>query len=211
MQIANTQEAEMLIEKIVENDVPEQWKLIPGQHIIQHWMNDLIKKVDFFNEWIIRGKPLFYNLPSFSNPQAFLYSLYQKYSNEHNTTVDNLDIYISFEENEPTENTNFSFIIGGLICNGMVWNSHDNEFIKSTSSSTSKCPFLRIRVVPTDEKENNEEEKMYYRCPVYKIMSNRQTIPGKVNYVTAFNLPMTGSDQTWIVDGAALFLSIDID
>ena len=211
MQIANTQEAEMLIEKIVENDVPEQWKLIPGQHIIQHWMNDLIKKVDFFNEWIRRGKPLFYNLPSFSNPQAFLYSLYQKYSNEHNTTVDNLDIYISFEENEPTENTNFSFIIGGLICNGMVWNSHDNEFIKSTSSSTSKCPFLRIRVVPTDEKENNEEEKMYYRCPVYKIMSNRQTIPGKVNYVTAFNLPMTGSDQTWIVDGAALFLSIDID
>lgn len=216
---------------LLDNKVPKKWNLFLGQSKFNYWIQDLSKKVDFFNNWIRRGKPAWYNLSCFSNPRAFLYSLHQKFIKENNGEIENLTFSVDFADKELFEKgaSKNGAIISGLLCSGMEWDKEKKELVKSETNSLNECPLLRFSTVPfeklddikceEDVKENeandlvvNEGEKkkvQYYQCPIYKIMSLTQNLAETDNMVIAFNLPFQGDVNELIVNGSAIFLSSD--
>lgn len=80
---------------LFNNQVPRVWaaNAYPSLKPLQSWVKDLKRRVDFFQKWILQGKPdqERYRMPFFFFPQGFLTGVLQSYARENAIPIDTLN------------------------------------------------------------------------------------------------------------------------
>lgn len=73
--------------------VPSLWMKIsyPSLKSLAGYIKDLIKRINFFNDWLQMGKPVVYWLPGFYFPQGFLTGVLQNYARKYTIAIDELE------------------------------------------------------------------------------------------------------------------------
>merc|ERR1712224_221325 len=142
--------------------VPSNWegKCYPSLMPLAAWVNDLLDRLGFLNNWIENGTPMYYWISGFFFPQAFLTGTLQNFARKFQKAIDT----ISFEtvvmrvkdQTEITEKPQDGCYIWGLFMEGARWNGeiHSVDESRPKELFTSMAPMhllpVQNRVVPTE-------------------------------------------------------------
>jgi len=156
-------------ESLLLGRVPDEWRRLSSKKYLSDWVLDISHKIEFFNNWIRRGRPLSFWLAAFCEPAAFLRAVITKYARSTNIPMENLSFDIKFVEQEPTEVVDIGIMIHGLYIKGAKWNQKENDFNLKNSQKHSPCPYMWV--IPT----NTPNLEKTVLCPLYKTYQGPQT------------------------------------
>lgn len=90
------------------------------------WMEDLLERINFLNNWIENGTPKVFWISGFFFPQAFLTGTLQNYARKNVIAVDLLSFKIAIRDDithkDITEAPESGVYIYGMYLEGARWN-----------------------------------------------------------------------------------------
>lgn len=115
---------------LYNNQVPKVWasNAYPSLKPLQSWVKDLKRRVEFFQNWIIQGKPDHdrFRMPFFFFPQGFLTGVLQTYARDNAIPIDTLNF--EFRVIDPDKDTSKedplepgAVLVYGLYLEGARW------------------------------------------------------------------------------------------
>ena len=198
---------ENILQSLFLNKVPESWTKYPSLKPLGSWFTDLIKRIEFFNNWIQNGNPITFWLSAFSFPQSFLTGILQRHSRFHGIAIDNLSFECEIYSEPPSHFPEIGVIINGLFFDGSQWsNLYRSIDEQDLGQIFSEAPYIHLK--PTSN--NSQLNSNYYQCPIY-ITAQREgtlsTTGTSTNFVVTLPLPTRNPPDHWIQRGAALLLT----
>jgi len=72
--------------------VPNNWAKVayPSLKPLSSWYKDLIKRVDFMDDWLKNGNPNSYWMPGMFFPQGFMTGVLQTHARQYKIAIDKL-------------------------------------------------------------------------------------------------------------------------
>ncbi|KAL0246239.1 hypothetical protein GEMRC1_007451 [Eukaryota sp. GEM-RC1] len=91
-------ELDLAFSSLLNNQVPAMWTAVayPSVKPLSSWIKDFCNRVDFFKNWLVKGRPSIFHLPSFSFPQGFLTSVLQLHARKYKVPIDSLSFRFEF-------------------------------------------------------------------------------------------------------------------
>ncbi|XP_063993893.1 dynein axonemal heavy chain 3 [Diachasmimorpha longicaudata] len=193
--------------------VPGAWdkKSYPSLKPLGSYVNDLMMRIKFFQDWIDHDSPNVYWLSGFFFTQSFLTGVMQNYARRHKIPIDHLDF--EFEVMGSVEEVGGAASSGvfthGLFLEGARWNKEVNELDESK-------PKIIFDVLPVLWLKPGEKSKFKpapsYACPVYKTSARRgvlATTGHSSNFVMYILIPTRLQESHWINRGVACLTQLD--
>lgn len=221
--VVMSQELEAIASSVAVNQVPNSWasKAFPSMKPLAAWVDDLMARLQFINDWIEYGVPSVFWISGFYFPQAFLTGSLQNYARKHCLPIDTVSFGFSVMElnyEEITEKPKDGVYIRGLYMEGARWDPQT----KSINDSLPKQLYTEIPVMHLNPEQNRvDPTEGVYRCPVYKILSRRGTLSTtghSTNFIMWIELPSNRTNivnnegkadqEEWIRAGVAAFTSL---
>jgi dynein heavy chain len=221
--VVMSSELESISNSIAVNQVPKSWSNVayPSMKPLTAWVDDLMERLQFIQDWIDHGVPPVFWISGFYFPQAFLTGSLQNYARKHRYPIDTVsfNFHILTEDwtmltHKPTDGV----YIRGLFMEGARWDTA----LGAINDSLPKQLYTEIPVMHLHPQQHRVDPRVgIYRCPVYKILSRRgvlSTTGHSTNFVMWIELPSDRtnvinnqgkSDQEeWIKAGVAAFTSL---
>jgi hypothetical protein len=175
------------IAALVAQNVPEKWRTYPAPTAVQDWLEDLTKRVEFFNNWVRRGKPASFWLGAFAEPKAFMNMLVMRTGRAfEGEDFQAVDFDVEFCETEPQSLPESQVCLHGIAVNGARWNDQTKLFDVGEAEGLGPVPRMKLSPVlePRELKENEFLCPLYLRTgekselliTVFRIMTNKETI-----------------------------------
>lgn len=100
------------------------------------WIEDLIARVKFLNEWINNGTPKIFWMSGFFFPQAFVTGSLQNYARKKTIAIDKLTYRFALLDQlaspaEIKEKPEFGCYVHGLFLEGCCWNYSEHNLAES--------------------------------------------------------------------------------
>ena len=202
-------ENEKLAESLLKNKVPESWIKISYASCknLASYIDDLCKRVSFFDEWISYGRPTVFWISGFFFTQSFLMGVLQEYARELSLPIDTLELQFEVLEFEPRSRPDIGVYVDGLFLEGACW---DGKCLQESRPRELYCEFPVLWLKPCQDKKGFISEK--YLCPVYRTLlrTGTHSITGhSSNFIFSITLETTLSPSHWIKRGVALFTQLD--
>lgn len=175
-------------------------------------MNDLLRRLDFLNQWIENGIPIAFWVSGFFFPQAFLTGALQNFARKYQKSIDT----VSFEtvvlklkdETEVSAKPEDGCIIYGLFMEGARWNA-DKHTVDESRPKELFTQMVPVHLLPVqNRKVPHELTGGVYNIPIYKILTRAgvlSTTGHSTNFVTKLEIPSSTDPNHWIRRGVALF------
>lgn len=211
-QIIMSSDLEDVSASILQGRIPKMWasKSYPSMKSLSGYVEDLIKRLNFFDDWIKNGIPTVYWLAGFYFTQSFLTGCLQNYSRKHGLSIDSLTFkYVVTKEFDIKRKPEEGQYISGLYLEGARWDGNSNTLVES--SSRQLFDSLPIILVLPVEKKTLVEERMY-ECPIYKTSARRGTLSTtghSTNFVITIKIPTNVDPSHWTRRGVAALLSLN--
>lgn len=221
--VVMSSELEEISVSVSMNQVPHYWssKAYPSMKPLAAWVDDLMARLKFINDWIETGVPNVFWISGFYFPQAFLTGSLQNFARKYQMPIDIVSfnfVLLDVPYEEITSKPKDGVYIRGLYLEGARWDGHD----KTLAHSLPKQLYTELPVIHLDpEKERPDPVKDIYRCPVYKILSRRGTLSTtghSTNFIMWIELPSKhthifnndgkADQEEWIRGGVASFSSL---
>lgn len=205
-----TESLEAMASSLFNNTVPELWNAVsyPSLMSLAAWVNDLIARVQFINNWVEHGIPIVFWISGFFFPQAFLTGTLQNFARKYAKPIDGISFSFHVLDKKPEqimERPSDGLYIHGLFLEGARWDASKNSLVDSRPKELFTS-FPVLWLLP--EEERKEPETGIYRCPVYKTLTRRgvlSTTGHSTNFVMWVEIPTTVPQAKWIKGGVALF------
>jgi dynein heavy chain len=204
---------EAMATSMFNNTVPTAWDDVayPSLMPLAEWVNDLLARIAFINQWIDEGVPKVFWISGFFFPQAFLTGSLQNYARKTTKPIDAISFtfhVLDRKLEELTEPPRDGIYIRGLFLQGCRWDAARHSLVESRPKELF-VSFPVMWLQPEFEKKDVVEG--YYKCPVYKILTRAgvlMTTGHSTNFVLYAMLPTTVHERVWIKAGVALFCAL---
>lgn len=209
-----SRELESVFNSLLMGKIPQLWldKSYPSLKPLGSYVTDLSSRLDFFNKWLVSGRPLVFWLSSFFSSQAFLTGIVQSYARSHQVPIDLLKLDFGFTNMEAEgvmEASGEGVLVCGLFMSGARW-CRESSLIQESLPRViyDKLPVIKVRPV---EKSGLAERIGVYRCPVYKTSIRQGSISStgvSTNYVLTMNVPTDREENHWIIRSRLLEICV---
>ncbi|KAL7754338.1 hypothetical protein RI367_000319 [Sorochytrium milnesiophthora] len=216
--IVMSAQLELVFNSLLNNEVPAAWAHVayPSLKPLSSWVQDFHARVQFMNDWIVKGQPRTFWLPGFFFPQGFLTGVFQNHARKYSIPIDTLKFtyYIQDEEqldDYPAEGTPVDDQDGvsckGLFIEGARWD-RSKRLLQDSFPMEMYSTMPLIRFVPrvgTDPKITS----LTYIAPLYKTSARAGTLSTtghSTNFVVSVFLPSDKPVDYWIAKGVALLM-----
>jgi dynein heavy chain len=221
--VVMSNELEGISNAIALNQVADVWasKAYPSMKPLAAWVDDLLLRLKFINDWIETGIPNVFWISGFYFPQAFLTGSLQNFARKHKYPIDTVSFdFLLVKGNYEAIATSpeDGVYIRGLFLEGARWCQDES----AVTDSLPKQLYTELPVIHLSPlKDRQDKTDGVYRCPVYKVLSRRGTLSTtghSTNFIFWIELPSNRtnilnnvglSDQEeWIRAGVAAFSSL---
>lgn len=231
--VVMSEELEMVYNAFLNNQVPGLWAnaAYPSLKPLGSWVNDLVYRCAFVENWIKWGQPKSFWLSGFFFPQGFLTGVLQNYARKFDLPIDHLSFQFipkkhfrdqkevtkqmaelkfgeEIELDKELEMPENGVYIHGLFSDGFRWDEEKMEVEDSIPGvMNSVVPMLHM-----DPKMDFTPPPEDYIAPLYKTSARAgvlSTTGHSTNYVVAVHLPSSRSQDYWIAKGAALLCQLN--
>ncbi|XP_018322727.1 dynein heavy chain 3, axonemal isoform X2 [Agrilus planipennis] len=211
--VVMNRDLEGVYQALVVGKVPGPWmsKSYPSLKPLGSYINDLILRLKFLQEWIDKGPPNVFWLSGFYFTQSFLTGVLQNYSRKKVLPIDwiHFEYYTTQYETDVTEVLEIGVFIRGLFLEGARWDRQ----LRRLNESYPKILFDTIPIMwlkPAIKAEY--KPRMSYTCPLYKTSARRgvlSTTGHSTNFVMYVILDSDKKENHWINRGVASLCQLD--
>ena len=91
-EVVMTSELEQMGTSLFNNQVPEMWSKVayPSLKPLASWVPDLLKRIEFIQQWYENGKPPAFWISGFYFPQAFITGVMQNNARKYSLPIDTI-------------------------------------------------------------------------------------------------------------------------
>lgn len=124
-----TPEYEIIAQSMLKNKIPAIWAKVSytSNKSLVSWIEDLKKRIDFFNNWIQNGRPCVFWISGFFFTKSFLTATLQEYARNKKLPIDTLKFGFEILNVQPADAPEFGTYINGLFLEGARWNGEKLE------------------------------------------------------------------------------------
>ncbi|XP_046823509.1 dynein axonemal heavy chain 7-like [Vespa crabro] len=211
--IVMTSALEVLGTHIINDKVPPSWlraSAYPTLKSLSGFIDDFLKRLEFFKNWLIEGKPKTFWISGFSFVHAFLTGATQNFARKYKIPIDKIDfdfqVMPSYELNKSPIDGVYVY---GMYLAGARWDMKTMLLAESYPKILwDSMPIIWFK--PSEMV--NVIIKGRYECPLY-ITSARfgvlKTTGHSTNYVLSILLDTNKKVSHWIKRGLALLCQLD--
>jgi dynein heavy chain len=189
------------------DEVPSSWKKYKSTLRWSDWFEDLQRRVDCFNSWMRRGRPLMMDIGLFADPVSFLMTVLHGHLKEKDELVG--EFHTEVLDGEPTTQPDVGVYVQGLWLEGARWDSDEKVLAEVEDAKLIElAPILHLVPVPTSTQVGHG----FYQCPVFQLLHSDREVSEKkpfVKTIAMFPLPSGKSEDFWALRGVALLLTPD--
>jgi dynein heavy chain len=221
-QMVMTDELDAMGTSMYNQQVPALWskKSYPSMKPFAAWVNDLLDRLDFLNDWIENGAPPIFWLPGFFFPQAFLTGTKQNYARSQKIAIDRISmetrVQTEMDHTKFVDKPEFGCYMYGLFMEGARWNAEKHIVDESLPKElfTRLPPFMLYPMVDFVDPGGTyvkPSQEGYYLIPMYKILTRAgvlSTTGHSTNFVCPLTVPTIKPANHWIKRGVALFTQL---
>ncbi|XP_038005283.1 dynein heavy chain 1, axonemal [Motacilla alba alba] len=205
---------ELMASSLYNNTVPEIWnaKAYPSLKPLASWVNDLVQRIEFLQNWISHGIPSVFWISGFFFPQAFLTGTLQNFARKSVISIDTISFSFKVMKEsvkELTRQPNVGCYIHGLFLEGARWDAAAGKLAESRPKELY-TDMAVIWLMPVANRKPPESGS--YLCPIYKTLTRAGTLSTtghSTNYVIAVEIPTDKPEKHWIKRGTALICALD--
>jgi len=203
----------------LNNQVPPVWTSAsyPSLAPLGEWVNDLVLRLDFIQQWLLKGPPKSFWLSGFYFPQGFLTGCKQTHARKYNLPIDTLEyeykvvnatIDTSIEIMTAVDAVELPDITDGAMVHGLYMEAcrwdWDNMMLADSKPGEMFATLPVLHMIPVPDFESPVED---YTIPLYKTNVRAgllSTTGHSTNFVMGVHLKTDKNPDYWINKGAAL-------
>ncbi|KAG2383359.1 hypothetical protein C9374_004696 [Naegleria lovaniensis] len=227
--VVMSSDLEQLSFSLSNGKLPKLWAKVsyPSRKPLRTYIQDLLKRIEFFRHWFDHGKPNVYWLSGFFFTQSFLTGIKQNYARKHKIAIDQIEFEFEVLNKHFDPNTAHELsepesgcYVYGLYLEGAAWDMQKGTLTDPRPKQLfDEMPLIWFKPVNVAASENQSENgtnvnSSHYVCPLYKTSERRgvlSTTGHSTNFVMSIKLPMSDdtNEKYWIKRGCALLCQLD--
>nr|CAG4708520.1 unnamed protein product [Naegleria fowleri] len=227
--VVMSSDLEQLSFSLSNGKLPKLWAKVsyPSRKPLRTYIQDLLKRIEFFRHWFDHGKPNVYWLSGFFFTQSFLTGIKQNYARKHKIAIDQIEFEFEVLNKYYDPNTAHELpepesgcYVYGMYLEGAAWDMQKGTLTDPRPKQLfDEMPLIWFKPVNVVASENQAEggtnvNSSHYVCPLYKTSERRgvlSTTGHSTNFVMSIKLPMNDdtNEKYWIKRGCALLCQLD--
>jgi len=205
---------ETVFYSLLNQRVPDLWAGVgyPSLKPLGSWLLDLIARVAFIENWLLKGTPKCFWLPGLFFPQGFMTGVLQTHARRHRIPIDTLSFSFKIQVMETAREVAAAprdgVFVDGLFLEAARWDTRRRKLQPPNPGEMFK-QLPVIHFIPTQNKDANTED---YQCPLYKTTQRAgvlSTTGASTNFILKVDIPSREPPEFWILQGTALVCQLN--
>jgi len=198
--------------EIFDGKTPSMWmkSSYPSLKPLGGYVNDLIERLKFFQNWIDNGAPATFWFSGIYFQQAFTTGASQNFARKYQIPIDTLGFDFFYpKDQEPTVKPEDGVYTNGIFFEACKWDWNAWN-IEESDPKVLYVGVPLLHLVPCKPSEYRDFK--YYECPCYKVSTRKgilSTTGHSTNYVMPIKIPSARDEAHWIKRGCAMLTSLD--
>ena len=198
-------ELEALATALLQGARPALWmkRSYPSLKPLGSYVADLLRRLEFLQNWIDHGMPDTHWLSGFFFTQAFLTGAKQNFARKHAVSIDQVDFSYNVLDETPAGTPEDGVYVYGIFLEGARFNK-DTALLGESEPKIllTDLPMMWLR----PQNVTDLPEVPHYSCPLYKTSDRRGTLSTtghSTNFVMYLKLPSDQPQSHWVLRGVA--------
>lgn len=171
------------------------------------WFTELLERNTQFSTWLEKGRPFYFWMTGFFNPQGFLTAMRQEISRSHEGwSLDSaiLSSHVTkLSMDEVREPPPEGVYVYGLFIEGAAWDRRSGRLIEARPKILYEpMPVVHLFAIQ-EGKKPVAGARLPYTCPIYRKPKRTD-----LTYVTSLDLNTAKNPDHWIKRSVALLCDI---